>query len=78
MIIVYYLVDQDVPGNINYGYFGKFCNIPASALLMGAGYAQISAGTYKLEFYQTFFDDPRDTYRLLQGIEIYNQWHNMK
>jgi len=72
------LVDQDVPGNINYGYFGKFCNIPASALLMGAGYAQIAAGTYKLEFYQTFFDDPRDTYRLLQGIEIYNQWHNMK
>lgn len=69
------LAEQDVPGNINYGYFGTFCNIPDSVLLAGAGYAQVRDRTSDWDFWLAFFDDPRDTYRVLQGIDIYNLWH---
>ena len=69
------IVNQDVPGNINYGYFGSYCNIPQSVLMAGAGYAQLSAGTAELGFYATLFDDPRDTYRTFQGIELYEESH---
>ncbi len=69
------LLDQDALGNINYGFFGAYCNIPDSVLLACAGYAQIMAGTKELSFWSTFFDDPRDTYRILQGIELYRLWY---
>lgn len=69
------IVDRDALGNINYGFFGTHCNIPESVLLEGAGYAQFRAGTSELEFWMTFFDDPRDSYRVMQGIAIYEQWH---
>lgn len=67
------LVSQDALGNINYGYFGKYCNFPDSVLMAGAGVAQLMDGNRKLEFYITLFDDPRDSYRVLQGIEIYEE-----
>ena len=69
------IVDQDALGNINYGFFGTHCNIPESVLMAGAGYAQLRAGTSEQEFWITFFDDPRDSYRVMQGIDIYEQWH---
>jgi len=69
------IIDQDAAGNINYGFFGTHCNIPESVLMMGAGYAQWRAGNTENEFWFTFFDDPRDTYRTFQGIDIYNEWH---
>lgn len=67
------LLSQDALGNINYGYFGKYCNFPDSVLMAGAGVAQLMDGNRKLEFYITLFDDPRDSYRVLQGIEIYEE-----
>lgn len=69
------IVDQDAMGNINYGFFGTHCNIPESVLIAGAGYAQIRAGTSDMDFWMTFFDDPRDSYRVMQGIDIYERWH---
>lgn len=69
------IVDQDAMGNINYGFFGRHCNIPEAVLMVGAGYAQISAGTSDWDFWITFGDDPRDSYRVIQGIDIYEQWH---
>lgn len=69
------IVDQDAMGNINYGFFGRHCNIPEVVLIAGAGYAQISAGTSDLDFWITFGDDPRDCYRVIQGIDIYEQCH---
>ena len=69
------IVDQDAMGNINYGFFGRHCNIPESVLIAGAGYAQISAGTSAWDFWITFGDDPRDCYRVIQGIDVYEQWH---
>ena len=70
------LMSQDALGNINYGYFGVFCNIPKLVLIFAGGFAQWrSSRNAELDFWYTFFDDPRDTYRVLQGIEIYNLWH---
>jgi len=69
------IVDQDAPGNINYGFFGTHCNIPETVLMIGGGYAQFMAGTSEPGFWVTFADDPRDCYRVIQGIDIYEQWH---
>ena len=67
------VVSQDALGNINYGYFGSYCNIPQSALMAGAGYAQWRSGNWEWGFITTILDDPRDTYRVFQGIEIYEE-----
>lgn len=67
------VVSQDALGNINYGYFGSYCNIPQSVLMAGAGYAQWRGGNWEWGFITTILDDPRDTYRIFQGIEIYEE-----
>ncbi|MBQ7255130.1 MAG: hypothetical protein IJS31_02640 [Oscillospiraceae bacterium] len=74
------IIQQDDIGNINYGYFGTFCNFPQLILLFGAGSRQgIDAFNREkripTEFWLTLFDDPRDTLRVLQGIQIYHQTH---
>lgn len=68
------VVSQDALGNINYGFFGAYCNIPQSVLMGGAGFAQWRSGNWKWEFMTTILDDPRDTYRVFQGIEIYEEY----
>ena len=65
------IIDKDVPGNINYGYFGASINILTSVLHVGAGYAQVCAGTAQLRDIMTLFDDPRDYERINQGIKLY-------
>lgn len=67
------IVSQDALGNINYGYFGKHCNFPDLVLIAAGGAAQVLAGTSNVENWQVFFDDPRDSYRVMQGIEIYEK-----
>jgi hypothetical protein len=67
------IVSQDALGNINYGYFGKHCNFPDSVLIAAGGVAQFLAGTSEFENWYVFLDDPRDTYRVMQGIEIYGE-----
>lgn len=62
-------------GNINYGYFGSFCNIPKIILIGAAGVAQILDENAESEDWMSFYDDPRDSYRVMQGIDIYNWWH---
>ena len=69
------IVSQDALGNINYGYFGTYCNFPQSVLMAAAGFAQLIAGTHDWAYWTTFLDDPRDSYRIIQGIDIYEQWH---
>lgn len=67
------IVSQDALGNINYGYFGKHCNFPDPVLIAAGGVAQFLAGTSEFENWYVFLDDPRDTYRVMQGIEIYEE-----
>ena len=70
------LVSQDALGNINYGYFGIFCNFPKIVLIAAGGVAQVlSHKKVNLEFWYTLADDPRDTFRVMQGIDIYDLWH---
>lgn len=71
------IVERDVPGNIAFGYVGKVFDIPDTILVAGAGYAQIRAGTSKKEWINltSFGDDPRDTYWINYGIDLYNSWH---
>ena len=72
------IVDKDAPGNIMYGYMGKAYGIPDIVLYAAAGYAQISAGTSKLSFWNSFFDDPMDQDNIRRGIEIYETVHGKK
>lgn len=65
------IIDQDVPGNILFGFLGKYFKIPDKILFMGAGYAQLAAGTSDLRWIGSYFDDPRDRDRIKQGIECY-------
>ena len=69
------IISYDDPGNINFGYFGKFCNFPEFVLIAAPGLIQIRDGTSDWSFWTTVFDDPRDTYRVLQGIDIYERLH---
>lgn len=69
------IVSQDVLGNINYGYFGKYCGFPDSVLALGAGYAQILDGTADPSYYLAFGDDPRDGVRINHGIDLYKKQH---
>ena len=69
------IVDRDALGNITYGYFGRYLGIPTPVLLFSAGYAQYQAGTSRSDYFWTSGDDPRDQYRILQGILLYDKIH---
>ncbi|WKZ92212.1 polymorphic toxin type 44 domain-containing protein [Chimaeribacter arupi] len=60
-------------GNFNFGAAGTAAGIPAETLLMGAGYAQIRAGTSKPEWGKwyrkpPYGDDPTDQRNIREGI----------
>ena len=64
---------QDI-GNINFGYTGKALGLPNSVLLLGAGFAQIKAGTSNFSFIMTSNgDDLRDQIYIMYGIMLYNE-----
>lgn len=67
------VVSQDALGNINYGFFGRYCNFPEAVLIAAGGVAQFLAGNSKIENLYVFLDDPRDSYRIMQGIDIYEE-----
>lgn len=74
------IIDNDPPGNISYGYLGKAMRIPDELLVSAAGFVQILAGTSESDWLKLkgFGDDPRDTARIQQGINIYKSWHKIK
>ena len=78
------VVDNDVPGNINYGYLGRTFGFSEPTLTKAAGLYQIitdlkNGRNFKDIVKQfnldSFGDDPRDTARIRQGIKIYDQSH---
>ena len=69
------LVDKDAPGNIMYGYMGKAYYISDVILQLGAGYAQMSAGTSKKQWILIGGDDPIDEINVYRGIRRYNETH---
>ena len=66
---------QDL-GNINFGYTGTALGIPAPVLLLGAGYAQIRAGSHTFaSIMVSNGDDLRDQLYIMYGIALYHE-HN--
>ncbi len=64
---------QDI-GNINFGYTGKALGLPDSILLMGAGVAQIIAGTSSFSsIMASNGDDLRDQVFIIYGIRLYKE-----
>ena len=72
------IVDRDALGNITYGYFGRYLGMPIQLLLSSAGYAQYQAGTSNWDFFFSYGDDPRDQYRIMQGILLYDRLHEQQ
>ena len=64
------LLGDDI-GNIHYGYVGK-AMFPSFILKSLAGMAQISGGNYKVSWFTSYFDDPRDQLAIQRGIDYYD------
>ena len=58
-------------GNFHYGYVGSAVFSPT--ILKAAGLAQITDGTTSLDYWNSYFDDPRDQNDIQWGIDKYNQ-----
>ncbi|MED1665637.1 polymorphic toxin type 44 domain-containing protein [Brevibacillus laterosporus] len=65
----YYLTGEDI-GNIHYGYVGRY-HFGTKTLLSAAGMVQILAGTAKLSWFDSYFDDPTDQKAIRRGINWY-------
>ena len=69
---------QDL-GNINFGYTGKALGLPNSVLLLGAGVAQIKAGTSTIPgVLVSNGDDLRDQLNIMYGIMLYEEDNKCK
>ena len=64
---------QDI-GNINFGYTAKALGLPDHLILLGAGAAQLKAGTSTFPFIlASNGDDMRDQLYILYGIQLFNE-----
>lgn len=54
-------------GNYHYGLYTKAMGINVDMAQAGAGAAQLAAGTYKIRWYRTWFDDPHDNQMIRRG-----------
>lgn len=59
-------------GNFHYGYVGSEIFGP-NTLKAAAGIVQITSGTAKLEWFSSYFDDPKDQADIQWGINVYNR-----
>ncbi len=57
-------------GNIHYGYVGHVL-FSEQALLQAGGLVQVYAGTSKLSYYNSWFDDPRDSKMISYGYHLW-------
>ena len=69
------IIDRDVLGNIVYGYLGRVMGISELPLYSVPGLEQVFDGTYDPNWGYSYFDDPRDQVRIMQGVNIYDSWH---
>lgn len=67
------IVDADALGNFVYGYLGKVFGFSDNILFQGGGFAQTAAGTSDNEFKDYNYDDPKDQYRIYQGMKTYHE-----
>ena len=69
------VVKRDVPGNIHYEHLGKVFGYSDEVLKAGAGAYQMWQDPRQIKNFNwdTYGDDPRDTERIRQGIDIYRR-----
>jgi hypothetical protein len=61
-------------GNFHYGYVGRSI-FSATVLKSAAGMYQLISGTSKSDYWDTYFDDPRDQAEIQRGIDKYDSEH---
>jgi len=69
--------NMDVVANIHYGFVGAASGFSTEELLVGAGLAQIKAGTTDWTdwgYWTANFDDPKDQNAIFLGIWLYQQY----
>ncbi|KYH30783.1 hypothetical protein CLTEP_24920 [Clostridium tepidiprofundi DSM 19306] len=66
-----YVYGEDI-GNIHYGYTGRSVGFSQVTLKSAAGLVQVLSGTAKKEWFNSYFDDPKDQYAIQRGIDMYN------
>lgn len=54
-------------GNYHYALYTKAMGLDATFVQAAAGYAQLKAGNWEIEFYNTWFDDPADNAVIRKG-----------
>jgi hypothetical protein len=54
-------------GNYNFGVAAKAYGVPLDAARVGAGLYQINEGTSSLNYFGSYFDDPRDYMMITRG-----------
>jgi len=68
------LLRSDDFGNFNYGVAGKAFGFGDFVLKAAAGYAQLTHEGSPVGPVTSFFDDPRDTYMISQGINYWTKY----
>lgn len=69
-----YSMTGEAIGNFHYGYVGRAV-FSGVILKSAAGMYQIISSTSSLKYYDSYFDDPRDTAQIQRGIDRYNAEH---
>lgn len=63
----------DVWSNILFGYNGRAAGFSTAELKSGAGAGQIVAGTSSSDYWNSWFDDPRDIAAMEIGIDLWEE-----
>lgn len=72
--------DRDASRYLIYGYMGRVYGIPDTILYLAVSYAQLQAGTAKMNclsnfLYITWGDDPIDQLNIQRGINHWTKLH---
>jgi len=59
-------------GNYHFGIVGRAAGYTRTTLLAGAGAYQIKSGTSDWDYFDSYFDDPRDTRMIRLGMDQYD------
>jgi len=66
-------------GNYHFGYVSAAFGFPQEFAKLGAGAYQIYSGTSRLNWYSSYFDDPRDQKWIDEGYKDYeNNYYNCR
>lgn len=65
------VIGEDL-GNMHYGYIGRYAGFGRTLLSSAAGAYQIYSGTWQINWYSTYFDDPNDQHWIDYGMNMFD------